>query len=219
MVIGLTGTTVALIRATKAETRASAKAAKAQAINAFLLDTLGSANPIAGGRKDVTVLEVLDGAADTISHCFADQPEIEAAVSNTMGQTYLRLSQYEKAEPLLARGLELQKNVLGDDHLTTLESLLWLGLAHMEQGKLDEAERFYQEARSGFRRLPDDTSQEARAELLSLSRLLPSDWDRWQRRLARTWSPSYRASVRYLGQARESRGISRHRRRGGGHRR
>lgn len=168
MVLGLAGTTIGLIRATRAEAQASAEAAKARAINGFLLDTLSSANPIGGGRSDVTVVDVLDGSALTISRSFADQPEIEAEVSKTIGQTYLRLSRYDKAEPLLARALEIERAILGEDHLSTLQSMLLLGLVHMEQGELGEAERFYREALERLRRNPGDVDGYVRAALLNL---------------------------------------------------
>ena len=168
LIIGLAGTTAGMIRATRAEKKANIEAIKAQTINEFLLDTLGSANPIAGGRLDVTVLEALDGAVEAIGESFADQPEIEAAVSKTVGRTYLRLSQYEKAEDLLGRALELEKRVLGDDHTDTVESLLFMGVVHMERGQLDQAEPFYQQALERSRRLWGDNDVHVGVALFNL---------------------------------------------------
>jgi eukaryotic-like serine/threonine-protein kinase len=58
--------------------RAEREAARAGAINDFLLRTLGAANPFRGTGREVTLEAALRGAAATAQHAFADAPEIEA---------------------------------------------------------------------------------------------------------------------------------------------
>jgi tetratricopeptide (TPR) repeat protein len=168
LIIGLAGATAGMIRATRAEKKTNVEAIKAQAINEFLLNTLDSANPVTGGRLDVTVMEALDGARETIRSSFADQPEIEAAVSKTVGRTYLRFSQYDKAERLLQRALEIEERIHGNHHPETVDSLLFLGVLNMEQGRLDEAERLYQQALAGARQLPEDDRDHVSVALFNL---------------------------------------------------
>ena len=74
--LGITGRTVGLIRATKAERVSSEEAAKAKAINAFLQEVLGSGNPREGLGLEATIIEALDSSMERIDDSFNEQPEI-----------------------------------------------------------------------------------------------------------------------------------------------
>ncbi len=97
-------------KAVASETRARAEAAKTQAINDFLTqDLLTQAEPANNAVEDkVTLLEVLDRAAEKVGTRFVDQPELERALRATIANTYHGLASWEKAEAqwraLLDRG-------------------------------------------------------------------------------------------------------------------
>jgi serine/threonine protein kinase/tetratricopeptide (TPR) repeat protein len=146
LVLGIAGTTVGLFRARTAERAAVQEAATAKAINEFLQETLGSANPLMGLGRDTTVLEALDHAVDEIDASFAEQPEIDAAVRATIGLTYLRLGRFDEAEPLLMRALEIRQRIFGDKHIDTAESFALMGLLLTNQAKWDEAAGFTRNA-------------------------------------------------------------------------
>src|SRR5262249_9766049 len=77
-------------RAVKAESRARAEAGKATAVNEFLTeDLLTQAAPDRNPAGDrVTLLEVLDRAAETVGGRFRADPESEEAVRQTIARTY-----------------------------------------------------------------------------------------------------------------------------------
>jgi serine/threonine protein kinase/tetratricopeptide (TPR) repeat protein len=81
-----------------AQSEASRKQAKA--INDFLTeDLLTQAEPAHNAPEDhVTLLEVLDRAAAKVGPRFADQPELESALRQTIASTYHGLASWEKAE-------------------------------------------------------------------------------------------------------------------------
>ena len=106
--------------------RAEQEAAKAKAVNDFMQETLGSANPYEGMGRDVTVLEVLDAAVEKIDAAFGDQPKIAAAVKRTVGETYRRLGRYDEAEQLLRSALEMRKGVWGKKHLEYFKGFVWV---------------------------------------------------------------------------------------------
>jgi eukaryotic-like serine/threonine-protein kinase len=74
--------------------------AKTKLINEFLTqDLLTQAEPANSAFEDkVTLVEVLDRAAEKVGHRFADQPELETALRNTIANTYHGLASWEKAE-------------------------------------------------------------------------------------------------------------------------
>ena len=134
LLLGLIGTGYGLVearlerdQATAARDRATQETAKSVAVNAFLLETMGSANPFEGMQREVSVLDVLHVATETIDESFADQPEIRAAVQHTIGSTYRDLGELDLAEPLLSSALAIRRGLFADPHPDVLESLIALG--------------------------------------------------------------------------------------------
>jgi tetratricopeptide (TPR) repeat protein len=80
--------------------KALAAEAKTRTINEFLTqDLLTQAEPANTAAEDhVTLLEVLDRAADKVGQRFADQPELESALRTTIADTYHGLASWQKAE-------------------------------------------------------------------------------------------------------------------------
>jgi tetratricopeptide (TPR) repeat protein len=127
--------------------RASQEAAAAQAVNDFLQnDLLAQASATAQARpgtKPNPHLEVrtaLDRAAVRIAGRFDRQPEVEAAIRDTMGQTYMDLGLYPEARTQLERALELHRRVLGAENPKTLRTISRLGRAAFLQGRYPQAE-------------------------------------------------------------------------------
>jgi serine/threonine protein kinase/tetratricopeptide (TPR) repeat protein len=169
LVVGIVGTSWALLRARRAERLAAAEASEArrqsaiaETVNRFLNDDLLSAvAPSArrGQGKDVTMRQVLDVAAERIEKeskpggRFADEPLVEAAIRNTLGGTYAELGEYASAEPHLRRALELRRQALGDGHAETLRMTGHLGYLRWRQGRLEEAESLCRRAFEEGRRI------------------------------------------------------------------
>jgi tetratricopeptide (TPR) repeat protein len=150
---GVVGLTVGLLRATRAEHLAVAEAAKAEAVNAFLQDVLGSADPYLRLGREATVGEALDEAARRIDQTFAAQPEVRAAVLDTIGETYRKLGRYEEAAPLLREALAIRRRLHGDEHADVASSLDHLGRLQQSAFDLDAAEGLHREALAIRRRL------------------------------------------------------------------
>ncbi|HEV2381942.1 MAG TPA: tetratricopeptide repeat protein [Terriglobia bacterium] len=127
--------------------RANRQAAVAQAVNNFLQNDLlaqaSAANQVGPDSKpdpDLKVRTVLDRAAQRISGKFDQQPEVEAAIRGTMGQTYDDLGLYPEARKQLERALDLQRQALGAKNPETLKTMSRLGALACFQGKFSEAE-------------------------------------------------------------------------------
>jgi non-specific serine/threonine protein kinase/serine/threonine-protein kinase len=117
------------IRATKQRDRADAEAATAQAISDFLQkDLLAQAStqvqlmPSTKANPDLKVRTVLDRAAARIAGRFDRQPEVEAAIRETIGRTYLDLGLYRQGANQFARVLDLHRRALGTENAKTLST-------------------------------------------------------------------------------------------------
>src|SRR6516225_9824731 len=121
--------------------------ATAKAVNDFLQnDLLAQASPNTQARPDtkpdpdLKVRTALDRAAARITGKFDRQPEVEAAIRDTMGQAYLDLGLYPEARSQLERALELHRRVLGVQNPEILKTINRLGRTALFQGKYPEAE-------------------------------------------------------------------------------
>ena len=144
---GVVVSTWQALRAMRERDRADAEAASANAVNVFLQNDLlaqaSSANQARSTGKpdpDLKVRTALDRAAARITGKFDQQPEVEAAIRDTMAQTYIDLGLYSEARQQVERAVELHRRVLGPENPKTLASMSRLGAALLHQGKYPESE-------------------------------------------------------------------------------
>jgi tetratricopeptide (TPR) repeat protein len=127
--------------------RASREAASAEAVNDFLQnDVLAQASaatqagPSAKPDPHLEVRTALDRAAQHIAGKFDRQPDVEASIRDTMGQTYMDLGLYPEARTQLERALDLHRRLLKAENPKTLKTMSRLGKTARLQGKDAEAE-------------------------------------------------------------------------------
>ena len=133
--------------------RANREAAIAEAVSNFLRnDVLAQASaatqasPSTKPDPDLKVRTALDRAAARIGGRFDKQPELEAAIRETMAQTYADLGLYPEARYHLERALDLYRETLGAKNPKTLRTMSHLGGVATFQGKYPEAEGLLSQA-------------------------------------------------------------------------
>ncbi len=131
---------------------AKAEAAIAKAVSDFLrLDLLRMAaadsQAAAGLSPDpnIKLRTLLDRAAERIDERFADQPHLEATIRITLGDAYHSIGDYQKAELHFQKAVDLHKQVLGQEDVTTIASINGLACAYRAQGRHDEAEILFRQ--------------------------------------------------------------------------
>jgi eukaryotic-like serine/threonine-protein kinase len=116
---------------------------QAEAVSKFYEENvLAAARPggwAGGAGKDVTLKQALDLAAKKIDKAFAGQPELEAAVRNTLGMTYWYLGEFKGANLHLEKAYAIRREILGKEHPDTLTSLHNLAMERWKQGQFKEA--------------------------------------------------------------------------------
>jgi tetratricopeptide (TPR) repeat protein len=124
--------------------RANQEAAVAEAVNNFLQnDMLAQASSFNQSKPDpdLRVRTALDRAAQRITGKFEKQPEVEAAIRETIGQTYVDLGLYPDARRQLERAVDLYRRALGAKNPRTLKAMSRLGRLTSLEGKAPEAEK------------------------------------------------------------------------------
>ncbi len=97
----------------RARTVAETETRKAEQINEFMQGMLSSSHPRNEG-KDVTVREVLNEAAGEVGSTLVGQPEVEAAVRQTLAVTYTAMDMYDEADAQLDSARAVLRPVFGE---------------------------------------------------------------------------------------------------------
>ncbi|HUA86374.1 MAG TPA: serine/threonine-protein kinase [Bryobacteraceae bacterium] len=158
--------------------RADREAETAQAVTEFLeKDLLSQAASEAqagpGKRPDpeIKVRTALDRAAARLPGKFYGQPAVEAAIRQTIGETYMELGLYIPAETQLTRALELRRRALGPDHPDTLKTTQTITDVLQRAGKYDAADALITTFLEAERRLGRENSREAMAAMVTQAEL------------------------------------------------
>jgi eukaryotic-like serine/threonine-protein kinase len=110
----------------------------------FLVKVLRSADP-AGGRRDVTVAEVLDGAAAQLERDHAEDPAVAASLFQVLAETDKDLGRYPQAVAACDRALALLR-AHGGEPGELADALMVRGEAQMHAGRLADSEASLREA-------------------------------------------------------------------------
>jgi serine/threonine-protein kinase len=87
--------------------RAQDEAARAQAVQRFLVTLLQTADPQGGQARELTVGQLLDLNAGRIDREFSGQPEVQAQLLQTLANIYVERGEAAKGRPLLERAVAL----------------------------------------------------------------------------------------------------------------
>ena len=156
LVLGVVVSTREAVQARRAQKEAERQTAEAQrqsaiakAVNEFLQnDLLGQEDPFKQAKPDpnMSVRTVLDRAAANIGGKFKGQPEVEAAIRDTIGQTYEQLNLYREAQQQLEQALSLSRRAQGPHNPATLAIMGDLGDVYDQVGRYAEAENLFSQA-------------------------------------------------------------------------
>jgi serine/threonine protein kinase/tetratricopeptide (TPR) repeat protein len=134
LALGIVGTSLALVRAVRAEKLASSEAERAnqEAHTArrtadFMTGLFEVVDPGEARGNTVTAREILDRGAKRIDTELREEPEVRASLMGTMGVVYSRLGLYKAALPLLRGALDERVRTLGDEDERVAESRNDLG--------------------------------------------------------------------------------------------
>ncbi len=172
LLLGITGTTVGMIKARNAEQAAGREAETSQQVSDFLVGLFEVSNPWEGSGEEVTAREMLDQGAKRIRQDLSDQPLIQARLMSTMGRVYIGLGLYETAQELLEQALAIREAELPTIHEDVASSLNDLGEVLRHKAKYDEAWPLYERALKIREAVVGKETREAAAVLNNMAMLL-----------------------------------------------
>jgi tetratricopeptide (TPR) repeat protein/tRNA A-37 threonylcarbamoyl transferase component Bud32 len=144
--------------------RAERERIKAERVSGFLINTLSAADASwtsGAGRAgaDVKVSEALDEAAARVHRELGEEPEVEAVVRRTLGQTYYSLAKLQAADRELQEALRLFRKTTGDESAETAQTLYWIGRLQVQRGEVDAGVATLEGVLAARRRTADRTDE------------------------------------------------------------
>jgi tetratricopeptide (TPR) repeat protein len=150
---------------------------KAERVSEFLVNLFKVSDPSKGKGRTVTARELLDSGADRMMRGgLKEEPEVRAALLDTMGRVYYALGLYGKAEPLARDGLTIRRQALGE-HLDVARSLNTLATVLDAKGDYAGAEALYREALAMRRKLLGNEHPDVARSLNNLATVLDDKGD------------------------------------------
>jgi eukaryotic-like serine/threonine-protein kinase len=125
--------------------RANREAAAAKSVSDFLTGLFKVSDPSEARGNSITARQILDKGVQQIDTGLAGQPEVKARLMGTMGEVYWSLGLYKEAEPLLQKGVEIRRRVLGPENPDTLHSMYLVAKNLNDEGQYAEAEKQLQQ--------------------------------------------------------------------------
>jgi len=119
---------------------------KAEVVSGFLESIFTSSDPQEAQGEKITARELLDVGVKKIDQDLAGQPELRAALTQTMGRVYRGLGLYEQARQLLEKSLRLYRETLADDDLRIAYNLHNLASVLRDMSQNAAAEPLIREA-------------------------------------------------------------------------
>jgi tetratricopeptide (TPR) repeat protein len=165
--------TVERNRARAAEAQARREAARATAIKDFLTGILASGDPRRQGRE-ARVLDVIEDASRRLGSSMQDQPDVQAALHDTLSESFYYLGQYDQAREQAEAAVRLHERVFSQDHLAALKSTDNLVAALIGQGRFQESEALARQVIERKRRVLGPAHRETLASMGQLSTSLLS---------------------------------------------
>jgi serine/threonine protein kinase/tetratricopeptide (TPR) repeat protein len=118
---------------------------RADRITEFMTSMFKVSDPSEARGNSITAREILDKASTDIDTGLTKDPELQAHLMNVMGNVYINLGLYSRAQSLYEHTIEIRRRVLGPEHPDTLSSMNNLASVLDHQGRYAEAEKLYRE--------------------------------------------------------------------------
>jgi serine/threonine protein kinase/Tfp pilus assembly protein PilF len=150
---------------------------RANKVSDFLVEVFGASDPGHARGDTVTAREILDNGAGKIRRELQGQPDVQAALMDTMGRAYYRLGLYDSALPMLKDALELRRKTLGAEHVDVASTMNNLALVFHAKGDFGSAEQLYRDALVMRRKLFGERSSETATSLNNFGLFLKDKGD------------------------------------------
>ena len=130
-------TTYYTIQLKEERDKARTEAQKSTEVAAFLKNIFKVSDPYQSRGETITAKELLEKGAKRINQQLSEQPDVKATMLDVIGNVYINMGLYDKAEPLLKEALNIREKT-GANTLEEGKSLNSLGGLYLTNGEYDK---------------------------------------------------------------------------------
>jgi serine/threonine-protein kinase len=153
LIAAVTGITIGLVRAQRAESEARAAADRARTeartadrVSQFLVDMFDLAKPEEADGRPVTARDMLDRGVSKIDSSLTQEPLVESRLRRSVGDAYSQLGQYPVARTQLERAVAAARDAGPSGETELVRALTLLGQLQRRVDDASGAERSLREA-------------------------------------------------------------------------
>ncbi len=168
LVAGFLASTSLYVRSERQRQRADTEARTAARVKDFLVELFRLSDPNEAQGSKITVREALDRGAARVADELADQPRVQAALMQTIGNVYANLGLFREARVLLENSQRVHQLAAADDAVAA-DALHDLAVVVYAQGDYERAERLHRQALELRRRRFGETHEEVAESLADLA--------------------------------------------------
>ncbi len=150
---------------------------RAERTAGFLIELFEISDPSESRGAAVSAREMLDRGALRLHSELANEPEVRAALQETIGHVYQNLGLYRGAKPLLVESLATRRRLFPGDHPDLASSLNRLAVVYALSGDFPAAEPLFREALAMRERLFGSAHPVVISSLSNLALLLHDQGD------------------------------------------
>jgi serine/threonine-protein kinase len=165
-------TTLYAVRLAHERDHARVEAEKAAQVSTFLQDMFRVADPGRSHGQEVTARELLDRGAEQVARELDDQPAVQSALMQVIGEVYERLGLYTQARDQFAKALDIRRRIYGGENDDVARSEAYLALSLDFSGDPAGAGKHYREALRITRLLHPGDNEQVISSLASLATYL-----------------------------------------------
>lgn len=144
LILATIGMGVLLAESSRQRDRAETEAERSGRVAELMTEMVSGVNPsVALGRDTSLLRDILEQAAVSLDSELAELPAVEATMRDTIGDTLMRIAEFEEAERHLVRAMDLQR-MLGDPRAEARTGVR-LGRLQSQLGDFERAEELLRE--------------------------------------------------------------------------
>lgn len=125
---------------------ARAEAFRAEQVRDFLTSLFEQADPIVAGEREVTLRELVDGAAARLETELGETPEVRAELTQLIGNAYFGIGDFDKALAMHEQALSHWQSGESGPSLEVVRALNAVGNDYSQRGEYGKAEALHREA-------------------------------------------------------------------------
>ncbi|MEM8984460.1 MAG: serine/threonine-protein kinase [Pseudomonadota bacterium] len=145
--------------------RAELEAAKAVEVAGFMTNLFKEADPRLRGSQPMSITDMLDRGAERAKTDLGDQPELQASLMATIGESFHNMWELERARDYLQAELPALETKLGADHPDVLRIRYTLGMSTSFLGNYEAGMALHQQNYDRLVEQHGERSAEAATEL------------------------------------------------------